>query len=63
VRSAAIPRKLGYVHEATLRQRLEAGDGSFGDAMIWTMLAADYPRSHASEVAIAAYDVAGRRVD
>jgi RimJ/RimL family protein N-acetyltransferase len=63
VRSAAVPRKLGYVYEATLRQRLDEGDGTFGDAMIWTMLADDYPRSHAAGAELAAYDVLGRRID
>ncbi len=37
-RSAAVPRKLGFVHEATLRQQSVVGEPP-GDAMIWTLLA------------------------
>ena len=63
VRSAAVPRKLGYIHEATLRERLDEGNSTFGDAMIWTMFAADYPGSPASKAEIAANDVVGRPID
>jgi RimJ/RimL family protein N-acetyltransferase len=59
VRSAAVPPKLGYVHEATLRRRLRAED-AFHDEMVWTMLAEEYPGSPASRAAIEAYDAAGR---
>jgi RimJ/RimL family protein N-acetyltransferase len=37
VRSAAIPRRLGYEHEATLRRRLTDHLGDFRDEMIWTL--------------------------
>jgi RimJ/RimL family protein N-acetyltransferase len=61
VRSAAVPPKLGYVHEATLRRRLKAND-AFHDEMVWTMLAEEYPGSPASRAAFEAYDAAGRRI-
>jgi RimJ/RimL family protein N-acetyltransferase len=61
VRSAAVPPKLGYVHEATLRRRIRAGD-EFRDEMVWTMLAEEYPGSVASQSIYEAYDAAGRRI-
>jgi len=45
VRSAAVPCKLGFVHEATLRQRAPDARGQRRDSMIWTLLAGDYPAS------------------
>jgi RimJ/RimL family protein N-acetyltransferase len=62
VRSAAVPRKLGYTHEATLRQRLLAEDGSYEDEMVWSLLAEEYPDSPASGADITAYDVLDRRL-
>jgi RimJ/RimL family protein N-acetyltransferase len=62
VRSAAVPRKLGYTHEATLRQRVPSNDGRSQDAMIWTLLADEYPSSPAAAMQVEAYDAAGRRI-
>ena len=62
VRSAAVPQKLGFVCEATLRQRTTTPNGEPRDAMIWTLLAREYPVSPAAQVEIAAFDAAGRRV-
>jgi RimJ/RimL family protein N-acetyltransferase len=61
-RSAAVPRKLGYTHEATLRRRLRGGDEQFHDEMVWTMLAEEYAGSPASRIGYEAYDAAGRLV-
>ncbi len=55
-------RKLGYTHEATLRERLDEGDGTYGDAMIWTALPDGYARSPASQIEITAFDVIGRAI-
>jgi RimJ/RimL family protein N-acetyltransferase len=63
VRSAAIPRKLGFVHEATLRQRTVDAKGESRDTMIWTLLAHEYPTSPASSTEIEAFDAIGRRID
>jgi RimJ/RimL family protein N-acetyltransferase len=59
-RSAAVPRKLGYTHEATLRRRLRGGDDCFHDEMVWTMLADEYADSAAASAVYEAYDAAGR---
>ncbi len=62
VASIAIPRKLGFAHEGTLRQRTASHDGIWEDSMIWTLLADEYPASPAAGVAVAAFDVVGRRI-
>lgn len=61
-RSAAVARKLGFVHEATLRRRARTPEGELRDTMIWTLLAEEYPGSVASEVEIEAFDGMGRRI-
>jgi len=57
--SAAVPRKLGFVHEATLRRRGPVKAGEPVDSMIWSMHADDYPGSYPASTAIVAYDAAG----
>ncbi|MCS7061041.1 MAG: GNAT family protein [Anaerolineae bacterium] len=61
-RSANVPRKLGYTHEATLRRRDPTPHGTLRDVMLWTMLADEYPASPAATLPIEAYDAAGRRI-
>lgn len=58
--SAAIPRKLGYTLEATLRQRSFDFDGNPSDSMIWSLLKEEYPSSPSAATACEAYDAAGR---
>ena len=60
--SAAIPRKLGYAHEATLRRRSHWADGKVEDSMIWTLFANDFPTSPAAQLEIQAFDAAGRKI-
>ncbi len=60
VRSAAVPRKLGYTLDATLRQRDQQEDGSFHDEMIWSILKVEYPSSPAASVKLQAFDAMGR---
>jgi RimJ/RimL family protein N-acetyltransferase len=61
-RSAAVPRRLGFVHEATLRGRIRDADEKAHDSMIWTMLVDEYPGSIPSRAALEAYDVIGQRI-
>jgi RimJ/RimL family protein N-acetyltransferase len=63
VRSAAVPRKLGYTHEATLRRRTVTPTGDPRDTMIWTMLADEFPGSPAASAQIRAYDVLGQEIN
>jgi RimJ/RimL family protein N-acetyltransferase len=59
-RSAAVPRRLGFVEEATLRRRLPARrDEPRRDVTIFSMLAAELPASACAELQLRAYDAAG----
>jgi len=60
--SACVPRKIGFIHEATLRRRGPVKDGVPVDSMIWSMHADDYPGSMPSGVCIKAFDVSGRPI-
>jgi RimJ/RimL family protein N-acetyltransferase len=60
--SAAIPAKLGFRHEATLKDRATNTEGMTHDLMIWTLFAQDYPGSAASEVPIRAFDALEREI-
>lgn len=59
--SAAIPRKLGFTHEGTLRAKTRFLDG-WSDSMIWGLLETEYPDSPSSKAEIAAFDANGRQV-
>jgi RimJ/RimL family protein N-acetyltransferase len=61
LKSTGVPRKLGFRHEGTLRQRIKDAAGDLHDSMVWTMLASEYPGSAPSSVEIEAFDVMGRR--
>ena len=56
--SAAIPRKLGYTHEAT-RRGLGYANGRNTDAMIWTLMADEYPKTASKTAQVRAFDVVG----
>lgn len=60
--SASIPKKLGFQHEATLRQRDVAPDGSPRDTMIWSLFAGEYVDSPSASAEIDAFDAAGHRI-
>lgn len=60
VASSGVPPKLGYLHEATLKDRLMLSNGDIDDAQIFTLLARDYPSSAAKRIPFAAFDGAGR---
>jgi len=59
--SAAVPRKLGYVHEAT-RRRLGYANGKSSDSMIWTLFADEYPNTPSALAEIKAFDVIGNKL-
>lgn len=62
VRSAAIPRKLGYTLEATFREDFKISDGTWRDTMVWVLLASEYPNTPSAKVEIEAFDVIGRKL-
>lgn len=59
--SAAIPRKLGFTHEGTLRAKTPFLD-AWSDSMIWGLLESEYPASPASKAEIKAFDANGQQV-
>jgi RimJ/RimL family protein N-acetyltransferase len=62
LRSAAVPRKLGYLHEATLRRRARTADGKPRDTMVWTLFAQAYAASAAAAAEVEAFDAMGRSI-
>ncbi len=60
--SASVPKKLGFIHEATLHNRNENTAGNLRDSMIWTLFEENYPTSLAAQADIQAYDVIERRI-
>jgi RimJ/RimL family protein N-acetyltransferase len=59
-RSRAIPRKLGYIEEATLRHRLHYPEPR--DIVVYSLFREDFPSSPAATAALEAYDAIGNRV-
>lgn len=60
--SEAVPRKLGYRHEATLGRRLTDAEGVRRAMTVWTLFDTDYPDSTCARTPIRAFDVVGRRL-
>lgn len=56
--SAAVPRKLGFTHEGTLRAKTPFLDG-WSDSMIWGLLDSEYLNSPSAKAKIKAFDAAG----
>lgn len=62
VRSAAIPRKLGFTQEALLRRRAAGPDGSPTDTMIWTLFLDQLGNSPVAGARVKAFDVLGSEI-
>ena len=62
VRSAAIPRKLGFKLEATLGRRAVGTDGASRDVMIWTLFRDTYSGTTVADAPILAFDVVGSEI-
>jgi RimJ/RimL family protein N-acetyltransferase len=61
--SARVPRKLGFVHEGTLRRRLARRPGEpRADSMVFTMLREELAGSPCMAYDYVAYDAAGRKL-
>jgi RimJ/RimL family protein N-acetyltransferase len=59
--SAAIPRKLGFKHEGTLRAKTPFLD-RWSDSMVWGLLETEYPDSPASKAEIRVFDADEQQV-
>jgi RimJ/RimL family protein N-acetyltransferase len=62
VRSAAIPRKLGYTHDGTIRHSHLVSETEFRDTMVWTILRSDYLTGPCAAADIQAFDAYGRKI-
>lgn len=62
-RSAAVARRLGFRHEATLPRRVPDGRGGRHDVMLHALYGADLASSPAAAVAVRAWDPLGRAID
>lgn len=58
--SYAVARKLGFQHEATLKERFPDQDGRMHDTMIWSLFEAQYAASPIAAAQIEVFDAAGR---
>lgn len=62
-RSRAIPQRLGFTEEATLRRRLDAaGGGPRRDVVVFTLFAEELPGSPAAATPFEAFDASGAPV-
>lgn len=61
-RSAMVPKKLGYIYEATVRRPHPGGGPQLYDTMIWSMFAEKYPGSPAASYPVEAYGFSGERL-
>lgn len=59
--SAAIPRKLGFTLEGTLRAKTRFLDG-WSDSMVWGLLEIEYADSPSAQAEIKVFDADGRQV-
>lgn len=61
LKSAAVPARLGFKHEANLRMN-ERVDGERKLHMIWVLFSEDYLHCDIPKLPLEAYDVLGRRI-
>lgn len=57
--SAAIPRKLGFTHEGTLRAKTRFLD-RWSDSMVWALLDTEYANSPSCQANIKVFDAVGK---
>jgi RimJ/RimL family protein N-acetyltransferase len=62
IKSSAIPKKLGYLYEATLRNRTENIKGELIDSMIWSIVKDEYLKSPCAKAKVVAYDAFGSQI-
>ena len=60
--SAAIPRKLGFCHEATLKRRTPGKGNTLFDTMIWTLFREEYPTTLSAKIDINAFNILGQKI-
>jgi RimJ/RimL family protein N-acetyltransferase len=61
--SALIPERLGFTHDATLRQRALDSEGNKCDLMVWSLFDTDYPSTPAAASDFRAFDCMGEVIE
>ena len=61
-RSRAIPERLGFTHELTLKRRVLDSDGQLADSVVYTLYHPDYLRLGLHTTPVLAVDALGRRL-
>lgn len=62
VNSLNVPRKLGYVHEATLKNRHTDSLGQPRDTMIWSVFREDYLKGLVRDIEVSVFDLVGEQI-
>ncbi len=61
--SQQVPKRLGFIHEATLRDRTTDPKGHPRDVMIWSLFKEDYLDSTLPDTALKAFDFEGVEIN
>ncbi len=62
IASQGIPRKLGFLHEGTLKNRTKDLDGKLRDIMIWTMFKEEYFNGKYSDFNFKVFDIVNEQI-
>ncbi len=62
IKSFNIPKKIGYTHEATLKNRSNGTDGNFKDDMVWTLFKEDYENTIEKDIKIKVYNALDEQI-
>ncbi|MEL6658611.1 MAG: GNAT family protein [Bacteroidota bacterium] len=60
--SQRIPKKLGFLYEGTLKNRMADTEGQARDMMIWTMFRSDYLRGDHADFPCQAFNIADEQI-
>ena len=58
IASASVPRKLGFIHEGTLREKTPFLN-RWSDSMVWGLLEKEYPNTPSVKAKIKVFDANG----
>lgn len=61
--SQAIPKKIGFLLEATLKNRIRDSNGNLRDVMIWTMFKEAYFESDHTNFKLQAFDIVDNKIN
>lgn len=62
LKSVRIPQKIGFTHEATLKNRILDREGNYTDVMLWSLFRDDYEKSMAKNTSIQVFNALGERI-